>query len=140
MTNTIGTEVLRVNTHTDPSSTSILHPNMNSFGNIKTNLSSKSDPIAAPVPVPVPVPLQNPLSTPYSNETTRFNSCFISKVSSSSSLGPRYNCIPDWARDMRYTAIRLSYIRGEGGRKDERGREEIEEVYRGRDRERQTDG
>ena len=125
MINTIDTEQLMVNIRTDPSSTSALHPNINSFDNVRTHLSSKSDPI--PAPVPVPGPGRNPFSTSYSNETTR------------SSLGPRYNCIPDWARDMRYTAIQLGYIRGEGGRKDDRGREEIEEVCRGRDREWQTE-
>ena len=104
MMTTLDTEVQRVDTHSDPRSTSAIDPSMNSCSNTKAHLSSE--------PGPGPGHGRNLFFTYNSNVTA----CSITNSSpiSSSCLGPRYNCIPDWARDMRYSANRLGYIRGEG--------------------------
>ena len=101
---TLDTEVQRVNTHADPRSTSTVDPSMNSCGITKAHLSSE--------PGPGPGHGRNLFFTSNSNVTA----CSITNSSpiSSTCFGPRYNCIPDWARDMRYSAMRLGYIRGDG--------------------------
>ena len=97
---TLDTELQRVNTHADPRSTSTIDPSMNSCGNTKAESG------------PGPGHGRNLFFTSNSNVTA----CSITNSSprSSTCFGPRYNCIPDWARDMRYSAMRLGYIRGEG--------------------------
>ena len=97
---TLDTEVQRVNTHADPRSTNTIDPSMNSCDNTKSDSG------------PGPGHGRNLFFTSNSNVTA----CSITNSSpiSSSCFGPRYNCIPDWARDMRYSAMRLGYIRGDG--------------------------
>ena len=101
---TLDTEVQRVNTHSDPRSTNTIDPSMNSCGNKKAHLSSE--------PGPGPGHGRDLFFTSNSNVTA----CSITNSSpiSSTCFGPRYNCIPDWARDMRYSAMRLGNIRGDG--------------------------
>ena len=97
---TLDTEVQRVNTHADPRSTNSIDPSMNSCGNKKSESG------------PGPGHGRN-LFFP-SNSNVRACSITNSSPISSSCLGPRYNCIPDWGRDMRYSAMRLGNIRGDG--------------------------